>query len=331
MTDLNARTPLLDDGVQQAIERHAFSDTTREVGGMLLGKFVADESPVRVQAALPALAAVGQAANLTFTHEVWTDILGSVDRDFPELRIVGWYHTHPGHGIFLSGYDTFIHENFFGDKRMSALVIDPCAGDLGWFGWRGEAVAETSRAKTLTPAVRAPAIQAQMQAQTHAVAFRSRATAVLGAFALLLAGIGGGYLLGLPAQDVPAPTASAATTDPRALADIRASIHDLTGKVGLLQRELAEEKARSQPTTRASKTTAPKTTAPKTTAPKTTAPKTTAPKTTAPVSGAPAIGRAFSVASDAAINAVASWMASLQGWIRDQRLQSHGSTHELQK
>lgn len=59
-----------------------------------------------------------------------------LDRDHPDLQIVGWYHSHPGHGIFLSSYDQFIHENFFSAPGMVALVVDPRDDDaFGWFGW----------------------------------------------------------------------------------------------------------------------------------------------------------------------------------------------------
>ena len=52
--------------------------------------------------------------------------------------MVGWYHTHPGWGVFLSGMDQFICENFFGKTLDVALVVDPCRGDRGMFQWTGE-------------------------------------------------------------------------------------------------------------------------------------------------------------------------------------------------
>ena len=44
---------------------------------------------------------------------------------FANARIVGWYHTHPDFGIFLSDYDVFIHQHFFSGPGQIALVIDP--------------------------------------------------------------------------------------------------------------------------------------------------------------------------------------------------------------
>jgi proteasome lid subunit RPN8/RPN11 len=120
--------------VLRAVEDHVHSDVSREVGGVLVGTM--DDDAVTVEAALPALRAVGRSANVTFTHEVWEEILAVVDRDQPGRRIVGWYHSHPGFGVFLSEYDRFIHQGFFPDERMLALVVDPKAGRAGWFGWR---------------------------------------------------------------------------------------------------------------------------------------------------------------------------------------------------
>ena len=53
--------------------------------------------------------------------------------------MVGWYHTHPDWGVFLSGMDMFICDNFFNKKLDVAYVIDPCRGDRGMFQWTGDA------------------------------------------------------------------------------------------------------------------------------------------------------------------------------------------------
>jgi hypothetical protein len=48
-------------------------------------------------------------------------------------RLVGWYHSHPGHGIFLSAYDEFIQSQFFREEGQIAIVIDPQTGEEGVF------------------------------------------------------------------------------------------------------------------------------------------------------------------------------------------------------
>jgi hypothetical protein len=52
--------------------------------------------------------------------------------------MVGWYHTHPDWGVFLSGLDMFICDNFFNKPLDVAYVIDPCRGDRGMFQWTGD-------------------------------------------------------------------------------------------------------------------------------------------------------------------------------------------------
>lgn len=139
---MNASTvtsPRCDTTVLAAIEEHVCSDTDREVGGILVGRI--DGSAV-VSASIPALQAVGSSANVTFTHEVWEEALTVVDRDHPGERIVGWYHSHPDFGVFLSEYDQFIQRNFFGGEGMVALVVDPIRGEGGWFVSVGDDIEE---------------------------------------------------------------------------------------------------------------------------------------------------------------------------------------------
>lgn len=153
-TTLSSTMPAIEQTLQDAIEEHVFSDTSREVGGVLIGRLEADRAVI--EAHVPALRASSDAAHLTFTHDTWAQILDTVDRDFPDQQIVGWYHSHPGHGVFLSGYDLFIQRSFFNDARMTALVIDPLAGDAGWFGWASDDIVEIGRAATHRAAMTAP-------------------------------------------------------------------------------------------------------------------------------------------------------------------------------
>jgi len=178
--------------VLNGIEAHAFSDTRTEVGGILVG--IMDDGGARILAALPALKAVSGQTNVTFTHEVWDEVLTVIDRDYPGQHIVGWYHTHPGFGLFLSEYDMFIHRNFFTDHRMLALVVDPLAGELGWFGWDGDEVILQERHPTSRSALQ-PAGAGDTPSGAAAT-LRRRPAALVGVPAIVLLGAIGGYLLG---------------------------------------------------------------------------------------------------------------------------------------
>jgi proteasome lid subunit RPN8/RPN11 len=73
-----------------------------------------------------------------FTHDTWSAITREREQFPADLQMVGWYHTHPDWGVFLSGMDMFICDNFFNKKLDVAYVIDPCRGDRAMFQWTGE-------------------------------------------------------------------------------------------------------------------------------------------------------------------------------------------------
>ena len=104
-----------------------------------------------VTGAIPAISADEQKATLTFTQEAWAHVHQVLEAEFPaDEQIVGWYHSHPSFGIFLSGHDLFIHENFFNASSQIAVVVDPINCREGAFGWRDgklEALYERATAK----------------------------------------------------------------------------------------------------------------------------------------------------------------------------------------
>ena len=218
--------------VLDGIEAHAFSDTRTEVGGILVGTL--DDGGARILAALPALKAVGGQTNVTFTHEVWDEVLTVIDRDYPGKHIVGWYHTHPGFGLFLSEYDMFIHRNFFTDHRMLALVVDPLAGELGWFGWDGDEVILQERHPTSRPALQ-PA-GADDTSSGAATTRRRRPAALVGVPAIVLLGAIGGYLLGTHNADL---TTAAQT---RQIAVAASQTQTAQAETDQLRRQLAAAK-----------------------------------------------------------------------------------------
>ena len=134
----------LDRLTADAIERHALSDTTVELGGILLGKECVDDKEgqpfVWVTNSLEAKHFENTQASFTYTHDAWEEITRERDRLHPELDIVGWYHTHPDFGVFLSGHDVFIHRHFFGQPLQVAYVVDPIRQTRGFFRWRGDAL-----------------------------------------------------------------------------------------------------------------------------------------------------------------------------------------------
>lgn len=134
-------------GVRERIYDHVYSSPGGEVGGVLVGE-IPKTGPVRITAAIPALRAEGERASVTFTHDAWSDVHAIMERKHKGKRIVGWYHSHPGFGIFLSEHDLFIQRNFFSDPAQVAYVVDPHASTEGLFAWVDGDIEQVMSAKT---------------------------------------------------------------------------------------------------------------------------------------------------------------------------------------
>ncbi len=124
--------------VYKKIEKYSAEDISKEVGSILLGSYTEDKDGISViiSACIEAKYTDASAATLTFTHKTWEDVYKKKDEMYGELSIVGWHHTHPGYGIFLSNYDVFIQKNFFNLPWQIAYVVDPIAKKRGFFEWK---------------------------------------------------------------------------------------------------------------------------------------------------------------------------------------------------
>src|SRR6266576_6024040 len=129
--------------VVRQIRRHARSSIKTEVCGVLVGH--EDGGGMEVEACISGVTAEQAGAHVTFTQDTWEHIYKVKDQQYPDQRIVGWYHSHPGFGIFLSDHDTFIHKNFFSSPKQVAWVYDPHSDEEGCFGWVGSRLERLSR------------------------------------------------------------------------------------------------------------------------------------------------------------------------------------------
>jgi len=126
----------IDGEVLRQIRQHARANSKTEVCGVLIGEEASNG--LKITARIPGLNAAQAGTYVTFTQDTWEHIYKIKDKDYPEQRIVGWYHSHPGFGVFLSDHDTFIHKNFFSAALQVAWVYDPHSDEEGCFGWCGQ-------------------------------------------------------------------------------------------------------------------------------------------------------------------------------------------------
>jgi proteasome lid subunit RPN8/RPN11 len=132
---------LLDEAPLRAMQAHALSSLDREVAGVMVGR-QPEKQPdgryiVHVIDSIIAKHTVMHGASVTYTPESWRYLNDTLWERYPDESavMVGWYHTHPGFGIFLSGMDLFIHQNFFTQIWHVAYVLDPRARTSGFFSW----------------------------------------------------------------------------------------------------------------------------------------------------------------------------------------------------
>jgi proteasome lid subunit RPN8/RPN11 len=125
----------IDGEVLRQIRQHARSNSKTEVCGVLIGE--ENCNGLNISARIPGLNAAQAGTYVTFTQDTWEHIYKIKDKEYPDERIMGWYHSHPGFGVFLSDHDTFIHKNFFSSALQVAWVYDPHSDEEGCFGWSG--------------------------------------------------------------------------------------------------------------------------------------------------------------------------------------------------
>ncbi len=105
---------------------HALAHPDHEVAGLLLGGVGYGRPPFcRCDRAFPARFCWEEPTSVTLTFQTWDDLARRQRRLAPHLSIVGWYHSHPGLGIFLSPDDVVAHLAAFGIEGTCAVVIDP--------------------------------------------------------------------------------------------------------------------------------------------------------------------------------------------------------------
>ncbi|MEO1376267.1 MAG: Mov34/MPN/PAD-1 family protein [Cyanobacteria bacterium J06635_10] len=136
---------------RKTIKSHLEANTTIEQGGILFGQAYNDFKQgiyVEIIAAIPAQATIGTKVHLEFTPDSWQDIMYYAKSNHPEANIVGWYHSHPDIGVFMSRTDMRTQRAFFYHPWCVSIVYDPIRNEISYF--LGE------EAKAVKPAVFEP-------------------------------------------------------------------------------------------------------------------------------------------------------------------------------
>ncbi|BBN10121.1 26S proteasome regulatory subunit N11 [Marchantia polymorpha subsp. ruderalis] len=105
--------------------KHGRAGVPMEVMGLMLGEFV-DEYTVRVVDVF-AMPQSGTGVSVEAVDPVFqTNMLDMLKQTGRPEMVVGWYHSHPGFGCWLSGVDINTQQSFEAlNQRSVAVVVDP--------------------------------------------------------------------------------------------------------------------------------------------------------------------------------------------------------------
>ena len=128
----------IEEDVYKSIKNHSLENTTVEICGVLIGEVRFDNlgNYLYVCGSIRGEKSKNSGVNVSFTPETRDYIHEVKDSKYPNYLIIGWYHSHPGFGIFLSDMDKFIQDNFFNMPYQVALVVDPKISKSGIFTWQ---------------------------------------------------------------------------------------------------------------------------------------------------------------------------------------------------
>lgn len=131
--------------ILKRIVEYSRTNLHRELGGVMIGRYCTWKGRewIIIEDYIES-AGESRSASFKFTAESWTEITKAREKlkvpGEPERPMVGWHHTHPSFGIFLSGMDLSIHHGHFDLHWLVALVVDPVADKLGFFQWKNKEI-----------------------------------------------------------------------------------------------------------------------------------------------------------------------------------------------
>tara|TARA_B100001113_G_scaffold294517_1_gene251463 strand:- start:839 stop:2038 length:1200 start_codon:yes stop_codon:yes gene_type:complete len=119
-----------------------------EMGGVLIGHVDENGANVAVTGFFPEQ--IEETPGYCMFDGKWMAIAAAacdhanstIDSEGPQIRVIGWIHTHPDIGIFLSGIDikTFRQlRNQCPERRFVAVVVDPLRNEHGVFNTEKQA------------------------------------------------------------------------------------------------------------------------------------------------------------------------------------------------
>ncbi len=134
----------LDSKAEEALRKHALAhvDERLEVMGLLLGEMrVHGGKAYAVASSAVTTELEATQVGVKFSRGGLDGLAAELAKTKPDYVIVGWYHSHPGFGCFLSETDVATQKAMFSGEAHVALVVDPVKEQAGAFKLDGKGYA----------------------------------------------------------------------------------------------------------------------------------------------------------------------------------------------
>jgi proteasome lid subunit RPN8/RPN11 len=119
---------------EEKMRNHALSKAHErtEVMGLMLGQvFTHDGTEYTMVRDVATTDLDASSTRVRFRRDGFEKLFASMDDVGFDHIVTGWYHSHPGHGIFMSPTDVDTQKGMFSSSFHRAVVIDPINKEIG--------------------------------------------------------------------------------------------------------------------------------------------------------------------------------------------------------
>ena len=124
----------IEDPALVGILEHCRSDLPLEAIGFLVGKAYEwmNHPYVHIKGFTPGKSKATK-VHVEFDDGAMQDVSAKLHSRYQGSFLVGWYHSHPGYGCFLSETDLDSQRTYFSESYHVALVVDPSSDTIEFF------------------------------------------------------------------------------------------------------------------------------------------------------------------------------------------------------
>lgn len=113
------------------LDEFALRNTSQEQAGLLLGHHSTDGNWTLVHEAVE----LKSTDSTSLSDGVWREARKAAAKRYPNLEVVGWFHSHPGTSVGIQPKEVEIHTKNFGEPWQVVYVMDPVVRERGFYLW----------------------------------------------------------------------------------------------------------------------------------------------------------------------------------------------------